>query len=166
MKNTRLIKVADYAIVVLKHLASTTVAPHLPRWPPPAGPAAPGRRSASASPRTAGEKEGEQRARSRRGTGRGTRGARALNYFGQGADLGQHPVGAVQVPAEAEPLREKRRSEPVAGPARPPRSPPPTPIPTMSPALPGPRRYHRVRLCDPEPLPGGLPATPLPAPCP
>lgn len=27
MKNTRLIKVADYAIVVLKHLTSTAVAP-------------------------------------------------------------------------------------------------------------------------------------------
>lgn len=110
MKNTSLINVFDYAIVVLKHFTSTAVAPHLPRWPPPAGPGAPGRRSASASPRTAGEKESEQRARSSRGAGRGTRRARALNYFGQSADLGQHPVGAVQVPAEAEPLRGKRRS--------------------------------------------------------
>lgn len=46
MKNTKLINVADYAIVVLKYLASTAVAPHLPRWPPPAGPEALGCRSA------------------------------------------------------------------------------------------------------------------------
>lgn len=64
------------------------------------------------------------------GRGGGEGGARTLNDFGQDADLGQHPVGAVQVPAEPEPLRRKRA---VRAPPRPPRgqrgSRPARPIP-------------------------------------
>lgn len=85
-----------------------------------------------------------------RGTGRGA--ARALNDFGQGADLGQDPVGTVQVPAEAEPLRGKAQSEPAADP---PASTPTRRRPPPHHVAAGPRCRRRPRLRDPEPLPGG-----------
>lgn len=87
-----------------------------------------GRRRVSTAPGGAGGRGGEGGA------------ARALNDFGQGADLGQDPVGAVQVPAEAESLRGestvRARRGPAAPPAPPP-APPAIPRPTMAPPGPG-----------------------------
>jgi len=76
-----------------------------------------------------------------------------LNDFGQGTDLGQDPVGAVQVPAEAEALWGEARSEPAV---------PPSPCPPSHPhhLAAGPRCTPRLR--DPEPLPGGPRRVPLP----
>lgn len=132
---------------------------HSHRWPLPAAPAAPGHRLASASPRTAGRSRlstapGSAESGARRRDGRGLVG-KSLNDSGQHADLGQHPVGAVQVPAEPEPLRRKGALRARRSPAQPPQPPglphsAAGPAPTM--ALPLDSR--RLRLRDPEPIPG------------
>lgn len=106
---------------------------HSRRWSLPAAPAAPERRLASASPRTARRSRlstasGSAESGARRRDGRGL-GRKALNDSGQHADLGQHPVWAVQVPAEPEPLRRKGALRARRSPAHPPGSPSPPPAP-------------------------------------
>lgn len=137
---------------------------HSRRWSLPAAPAAPERRLASASPRTARRSRlstasGSAESGARRRDGRGL-GRKALNDSGQHADLGQHPVWAVQVPAEPEPLRRKGALRARRSPAQPPGLPLSAagPAPTM--ALP--LHSRRFRLRDPEPLrgPRGTPAPP------
>lgn len=157
MKNTRLI--ADYAIVALKHFASTAAAPHLPRWAPPAGPEAPERRSASASPRTAGEKGGERRARSRRGAGRGHGGhltilARVLISASTQSGQSRSPQKRNRCGRTG---GQRRQGAPHALPA--PRRPTP---PHHVAAAPRSALLRQSRLCDPEPHPGRCPLRPSP----